>query len=117
MGWNTTGLSGAWNFIELIHTGYFKQVKVISNRSLIHVKYFYFSPTPEVFWNKYDGILRPDIEKSQGGQEITIPSLRESDGGKYECYGTNSQGMKANRIIVLRVEGSKVFVVFQFYSL
>lgn len=63
-----------------------------------------FSPTPEVFWLKNKADLPDYYEVSLGGQELTIPNLTEEDAGPYECYGTNTQGPRAFRNFVIRVE-------------
>ncbi|KAJ8301648.1 hypothetical protein KUTeg_020635 [Tegillarca granosa] len=45
------------------------------------------SPTPEVYWHYPDGTQnKPDkVSVSLGGQEITVPNLRQQDAGSYEC--------------------------------
>lgn len=68
------------------------------------------NPTPEVFWRKTNGQLPPNVGISQGGQEITIQELTYDDEGKYECYGTNTQGQKANRIITLSVQSKPYWI-------
>ena len=67
----------------------------------------FFSPTPEVFWLKNKADLPDHYEVSLGGQELTIPHLTEDDAGPYECYGTNTQGPRAFRNFVIRVECKK----------
>lgn len=68
---------------------------------------YFFSPTPEVFWLKNKADLPDHYEVSLGGQELTIPHLTEDDAGPYECYGTNTQGPRAFRNFVIRVECKK----------
>ncbi|XP_048738673.2 neuroglian-like isoform X2 [Ostrea edulis] len=62
------------------------------------------NPTPEVFWLKNKETIPDHYEVSLGGQELTIPELTVDDAGPYECYGTNTQGPRAFRNFVIRVE-------------
>ncbi|XP_061175831.1 neuroglian-like [Saccostrea echinata] len=69
------------------------------------------NPTPEVFWLKDQKTLPNYYEVSIGGQELTIPNLREEDAGSYGCYGTNTQGPRAFRNFVIRVESKPYWEV------
>ncbi|XP_062597947.1 neuroglian-like isoform X2 [Saccostrea cucullata] len=69
------------------------------------------NPTPDVFWWKDQKSLPDHHEVSLGGQELTIANLKEDDAGTYECYGTNTQGPRAVRNFVIRVESKPYWEV------
>ncbi|XP_035236655.1 basement membrane-specific heparan sulfate proteoglycan core protein-like isoform X3 [Anguilla anguilla] len=48
-------------------------------------------PAPEIKWSKLDGELGPTA--TQEGNVLTIPSVKQEDGGTYVCTASNKQGM------------------------
>lgn len=58
----------------------------------LHVILLYvYSPTPDVYWEKIDGVLPDRASFKSFGQELFISNVTESDAGQYECMGLNTE--------------------------
>ena len=69
--------------------------------------FIFYSPTPEVYWEKLDGTgVLPDRAKLKGfGMTLVIDNIQESDAGQYECMGLNGETQqRATKAFSVRVE-------------
>ncbi|XP_053377718.1 uncharacterized protein LOC123530345 [Mercenaria mercenaria] len=69
------------------------------------------NPTPDVNWERVDGILSDRATVYSFGQELSITNVQESDAGKYECTGQNTEStQKATKTFHVTVESAPVWV-------
>ena len=69
------------------------------------------NPTPEVHWESNTGRI-PDNRRtlSQGGQELLISQLINSDAGSYTCYTTSTTGNREQRNINIILKSKPYWV-------
>ena len=78
---------------------------ILFERQLYLLLCYFFSPTPDVYWEKLNDQLPDRAKLKSFGQELQISDLELSDAGTYECMGTNTETtQRATKAFTVRIE-------------